>query len=195
MLNNLNINQIDKLGNTLIYLANNVGDFGKTKALKLLFLIEEKSIQTFGVPFFGFDFKVWQYGPVVEPVYEALHNKETPLLDSYIKRADYNPDEFDSVAEFNDDEFSNNDLQIINEIVNFAKHKTAYDLVQITHGDGSLWKNAAIQHDLLKGFEKKTITTSDILIDFSNLFEKESYLYERYENSIEFIKFTNTLKA
>lgn len=195
MPNNLNINQIDKLGNTLIYLANNVGDFGKTKALKLLFLIEEKSIQTFGVPFFGFDFKVWQYGPVVEPVYEALHNKETTLLDSYIKRADYNPDEFDSVAEFNDDEFSNNDLQIINEIVNFAKHKTAYDLVQITHGDGSLWKNAAIQHDLLKGFEKKTITTSDILIDFSNLFEKESYLYERYENSIEFLKFTNTLKA
>ncbi|MEO8108784.1 MAG: hypothetical protein ABI594_02075 [Ginsengibacter sp.] len=57
----LNKYQLDKLGDTLIYLSNNVGDFAKTKILKLLFLLEEKSIRDFGVPFFGFDFKVWKF--------------------------------------------------------------------------------------------------------------------------------------
>lgn len=56
MSTSLKKNQIDKLGHTLIYLSKGVGDFGKTKILKLLFLIEEKSIKEFGVPFFGFDF-------------------------------------------------------------------------------------------------------------------------------------------
>jgi len=192
---NLNQNQVDKLGNTLIYLANNVGDFGITKALKLLFILEENSIQTFGVPFFGFDFKVWQYGPVIQPVYEAFKNTNMPLLNAYVKRADYNPDEFEAVAEFNDDEFSANDIEMIKKIVLFARHKTAHDLVKITHGDGSLWKNAAIENNLLDGFNKKTIATSDVIIDFSTLLEKGSYLYERYKDSIEFIQFTNTLKA
>jgi len=191
----LNQNQLDKLGNTLIYFSKHVGDFNKTKALKLLFLVEEKSIQRFGVPFFGFEFNVWQFGPVFQPAYEALNNADVKLLSAFIKRAESNPLEFEASAPFNDDEFSKNDLQIIDEIIAFARHKTASDLVQITHADGSLWKNAAIKNNLLKGFEEKTITMSDVLIDFSTLLDNESYLYERYKNSKDFIQFSNTLKA
>jgi len=190
----LSKSQIEKLGNTLVYLSKQVGDFGKTKALKLLFLLEENSIKKYGVPFFGFDFKVWQYGPVVETVYNELNDPNAPLLNKFIKRADYNPDEFDAVSDFNDDEFSNNDLTILNEVVNFARHKTAYDLVQITHGKNSLWRAAAEENNVLEQFKNKTLTVTDIPIDFSKLLEKESYLFGRYEDSLEFIQFNNSLK-
>ena len=136
-MSNLNKYQIDKLGNTLIYLSKNVGDFGKTKALKLLFLLEEKSIKELGIPFFGFDFKVWQYGPVVKQVYKDLNDFNNPILRSYIKRVEANTDEFEAVTEFNDDEFSDNDIYLLDEIIKFARHKNARDLVDITHGEGS----------------------------------------------------------
>jgi uncharacterized phage-associated protein len=191
----LNKYQIDKLGNALIYLSNNVGDFGKTKALKLLFLLEEKSVKEFGVPFFGFDFEVWQFGPVVSPIYNDLNSRDIPLLKQYIQRVEANTDEFEAIAEFNDDEFSNNDIFILNEVVKFSRNKTAADLVAITHGKDSLWLKAAEENSLLKGFEDRTITYSKVVIDFSSLLEDNSYLKDRYKSSIEYLQFNNQLKA
>jgi uncharacterized phage-associated protein len=191
----LNKYQFDKLGNTLIYFATNVGDFGKTKALKLLFLLEEKSIKNLGIPFFGFDFKVWQFGPVVDEVYNDLNNRDLPLLSQYIKRIEANTDEFEAVAEFNDDEFSNNDIDLMKQIVAFARNKTATDLVKITHGKNSLWLKAAEENNLIEGFENKTITTTDINIDFLCLVKDDNYLKERYESSLEYLQFNNLLKA
>ncbi len=191
----LNKYQFDKLGNTLVFFAKNVGDFGKTKALKLLFLLEEKSIKDLGVPFFGFEFKVWQFGPVVGEVYNDLNDRDLPLLSRYIKRVEANTDEFEAVTEFNDDEFSENDIYLMNEIVAFARNKTATDLVNVTHGKNSLWLKAAKENDLIEGFENKTITTTDIIIDFSSLIQDDDYLKERYESSLEYFQFNNLLKA
>lgn len=191
----LNKYQFDKLGNTLVFFAKHVGDFGKTKALKLLFLLEEKSIKELGIPFFGFDFKVWQFGPVVGEVYNDLNDRDLPLLSKYIKRVDANTDEFEAIVDFNDDEFSNNDIYLMNEIVRFARNKTATDLVNFTHGKNSLWLKAAKENNLLDGFENKTITQTDIIINFSSLIEDNNYLKERYESSLEYLHFSNQIKA
>ena len=43
-----NKDQIDKIGNTIIFLSKNMGDLNKTKILKLLFLLEEASIKKYG---------------------------------------------------------------------------------------------------------------------------------------------------
>ena len=191
----LNKFQIDKLGNTLIYLSKNVGDFGKTKILKLLFLLEEKSIKDFGVPFFGFDFEVWQYGPVVEQIFEDLNGTHNPFLNSYIQRASWNPDEFEAIAEFNDDEFSNNDIYLMEKIINLARHKTAKNLVDITYGEGSLWRKTAKENGVLDKFEAKTLTKTNILIDFTTVLENDGYLKERYEGALDFLQFTKQIKS
>ena len=190
----LSKSQIEKLGNTLIYLSENVGDFGKTKALKLLFLLEQKSIKNLGVPFFGFDFKVWQFGPVVEEVFNDLSDVENSLLRSYIKRASWNPDEFVAIANFNDDEFSINDIELMSDIAKFAKHKTAKDLVGITHGKNSLWLKAVEENNLSEKFAKKDITKTNISIDFSSILE-DDYLKERYENALDYLELSNHLKS
>lgn len=196
MPNSITQYQLDKLGNTLIFLSKNVGDFNKTKALKLLFLIEEKSIEEFGFPFFGFDFKVWRFGPVIEDVFDDLDKPEVQLLNKYIQRVLANREEFEPIAEFNDDEFSNNDLRTLNEIVNFARHKKAQNLVAYTHRPGSLWDKKVIENNLKEKFDKGEVIKTEILIDFSILFtDKDEFLKERYESSLDFLKFHNHLKA
>jgi uncharacterized phage-associated protein len=192
MTSSLNKYQIDKLGNTLLYLSNHVGDFSKTKALKLLFLLEEKSVQRFGVPFFGFDFKVWQYGPVNEFAFDELSAEKFNLLADYIKYSDADPVMLEAARDFNDDEFSENDIFIMEEVIQLARHRTAKELVNITHSKDSLWRIAAIENEVYDLFLQKKLTKTEIVIDFSKLLEQDLFLKERYENSLEYIKF-NTL--
>ena len=185
--------QIEKLGNALVYLATNVGEFNKTKALKLLFLLEEKSIKSFGVPFFGFDFKVWQFGPVVPLVYNDFQ-KGLKILGKYIKKVDPNIDEYEAVSEFCDDEFSDNDICLLQDVVQFSKHKTAKNLVDFTHKKGSLWHYSVFENKLQERFNTG-LTTTDISINFSSLVEENQYLTDRYQSSMEYIEFNKSLKS
>ena len=185
--------QIEKLGNALVYLATNVGEFNKTKALKLLFLLEENSIKNFGVPFFGFDFKVWQFGPVVPLVYNDFQ-KGLKILGKYIKKVDPNIDEYEAVSEFCDDEFSDNDIFLLQDVVQFSKHKTAKNLVDFTHKKGSLWQYSVFENKLQEKFNTG-LTTTDISINFSSLVEGNKYLTDRYQSSIEYFEFNKSLKS
>ncbi len=44
----------------------------KTKLLKLLYLLEERSFLLFGTPFLGLDFEVWKLGPVPKEIYGTI---------------------------------------------------------------------------------------------------------------------------
>lgn len=193
----LSKSQIEKLGNTLIFLSNGVGKFGRTKALKIIFLLEENSLKSFGIPFFGFNFKLWQFGPVEESVYNELCNEDgLNQLKNYIKKVPYG-DSFllEPIKEFNDDEFSQNDLDLLKSMVKFSKHKTAKDFVRYTHGKESLWRNTALQNGLLEKLEKREISKTDIDIDFYPLFKKDEFLKERYQDFLEFQKFNNYINS
>lgn len=50
----------DKLGNALIYMAERVDDLSKTKALKLLYLMEERMVLKYHMPFLAIPYEVWQ---------------------------------------------------------------------------------------------------------------------------------------
>jgi uncharacterized phage-associated protein len=194
MSNSFTSQQINKLGNALIYLANNVGDFNKTKILKLLFLLEESAIKKYAHPFFGFDFQLWKFGPVLNDVFIDLSEENITLLNGYIKRTAANKDEFESAALFNDDEFSDNDILLMDMIIKFAKNKTAKDLVNHTHSEKSLWRQSAISSGVLEMLETQKTSSTKYLIDFSLLFEEDSYMRERFNSSIENMHFINSLK-
>lgn len=186
--------QIQKLGNTLIYLSNGVSELSKTKILKLLFLIEEDSIKKHGYPFLGFNFELWQFGPVLKEVHTDLSSETLYFLGDYIKRDPYDQSLYQAAAKFNDDEFSDWDMEILDNMVAFAKNKIARDFVAITHAEGSLWKKTAIKYGVLEDLESKKIPTTDYLIDFSMLFEDNQELKERYLMAIENLNAIHSLK-
>lgn len=194
MYNTFTNQQINKLGNAIVYLSNSVGDFSKTKILKLLFLLEESSIKKFGHPFFGFDFQLWKFGPVLNDVFIDLSEDSLTLLKDYIKRVDGNKSEFEPITEFNDDEFSDNDVILMDTIIKFAKNKTANDLVKHTHNETSLWRQCAINYGVLEQLETQKTSSTQYLIDFSLLFKENSFMKERYTTSIENRHFINFLK-
>src|SRR4051812_36256628 len=75
-----------KLGHTLIYLVNKLGPISKTKALKLIYFVQEVSVKTNGLPFFNMPFLVWRLGPVAEDIFVDLSAEEPVLLADYIQR-------------------------------------------------------------------------------------------------------------
>lgn len=157
----------EKLGNAVVYIASCTSNLSKTKLLKLLYFMEEYSVRRFHTPFLGLPFEVWQAGPVVKDVFIDL--SETPvLLDGYVtKQIKGDATYILPTRDFCDDEFSDNDLLVMQEVIKKYGNKTAKELVCLTHKKGSLWYNTANRENLLKSFEMKLMNNSDYVIDFS----------------------------
>jgi len=188
-------NQIDKIGNTIIYLGQSISDLTKTKILKILFLLEEAAIKTTGQPFVGIDFQLWKLGPVAKDVFIDLSSDESPvLLQSYIERDLTDNRIFKAKASFNNDEFSANDIKLMDTIIEFVKDKPAAYLIKHTHGPNSLWRKSAIQYGVLEALEKELVNNTEYEVDFTLLFPNSSYLADKYQDSKENLEFVRTLK-
>jgi uncharacterized phage-associated protein len=188
--------QINKIGNAIIYISAKIPDLNKTKILKLLFVIEEACIKKYGHPFFGIEFQLWKFGPVAKDIYIDL-SEEPILLKDFIQRDSDNPGNFLAKTEFNNDEFSDNDIELMDLIINFAKDKNATYLVNRTHSLNSLWRKSAIQYGVLEVLESELLNSTDYTVDFKLLFDnspEHSYLKERFEDSKENLEFVKHLK-
>lgn len=176
----------EKLGNTVIYIASHTNNLSKTKLLKLLYFIEEYSVCKYHTPFLGLPFEVWQAGPVVKDVFIDL--SETPvLLDGYVTKTIKGDATYIlPTKEFSDDEFSDNDMTVLQEIMKKYGNKTAKELVALTHRKGSLWYNTASRENLLESFTKKMMNNSDCIIDFSE--ELTETGKEFYRDQIDFLQ-------
>jgi len=188
--------QIDKIGNTIIYLSQHMGDLTKTKILKILFLLEEAAIKRSGQPFIGIDFQLWKLGPVAKDLFIDLSTDECPLLlNEYIERVAGDNKTFKAKAPFNKDEFSVNDIKLMDIIIEFVKDKPAAYLVKHTHGPNSLWRRSALQYGVLELLENELVNSTEYEVDFSLLFPKPSYLSERFEDAKENFQFVKHLKG
>lgn len=174
--------QLDKIGNTIIYLQDKIGTLNKTKILKLLYILDEISIKRSGIPFLNLKYKTWTYGPVSQEIFTDLSNEIT-LLKDYIKNNNSN---FENVQEFNDDEFSENDIKIMDYVIREFGSNNATELVKYTHRDNSPWHIAAKSNDVLELFNNETITTTDIFLDMASLISHDKRKLEIYKDYLEF---------
>lgn len=159
-------NQIDKLGNALIYLIQNCSEISKTKLLKLVYILDEASIKKSGIPFFNLDYKTWQYGPVSEELYIELSDSPT-LLKSYI---DTNVQgEIIPCQDFTDDEFSDNDIILLENIVDIFGKMSATELIKYTHRPNTPWYKTAEKNGVLELLENGEITNTEFIVDMAEL--------------------------
>lgn len=187
-------NQLDKLGNTLIFLCQNIERATKTHLLKLVFIIEELSILKFGTPFFDLRFDVWKLGPVSKDLFVELTD-EPNLLEPYIsKQYSDGATLIYGKKEFSDDEFSDNEINLLNEIVDRFKYCTAKELINFTHKKNSLWYNAALRNGVLELLESGKMTTTDIEINMAELIEGDEGKSIMYNSHKEFLAQSKSLK-
>lgn len=158
---------IDKIGNAIIYMAERIPDLSKTKLLKLLYLLEETYAKKYQLPFLNLEFEVWQAGPVARDIFIDLSD-EPLLLKDYItidKKTDATY--IKPVAKFSDDEFSDNEMDMLDLVVEHFGPLTATDLVKRTHQKNSNWYAIAKSKGLLELFENRLTNSSDEKIDLT----------------------------
>ncbi len=196
MLHLFSNSEIDKLGNAVIYLAERIEPLSKTKLLKLIYLIEEYAVRTYGLPFFNLDFSVWKLGPVSRDIFVDLSSDEPVLLANYITR---NTASDGSVfiapkRAFSDDEFSDNEMDLLEHIVETFQATTAAELIQLTHRKHSLWYITAQENGVLEHLEMGHLNSTEIPIDFSRLLETMPLKKEIYQDQLSYLKNTKALK-
>ena len=193
--------EINKIGNTIVYLAQNIPNLSKTKLLKLLYLLDEVSIKEFSVPFLNLEYYVWQAGPVATEIFgEISQDFETSILDQFLRLRFQEINQRCAVfiepkKDFDDGEFSDNDMMILEKFCQKFKDTTAEQLVEITHRKNTLWYQIALKNNLLHDFETKRKTTSNYKIDLSELLNDVPEKKAFYQEQLSFIDFSKNFKS
>jgi len=186
-------NQIDKLGNGLIYLIEKMGFLPKTSLLKLVYILDEYSVKKRGFPMFNLQYEIWKYGPVCQDLYIEF-NDGASLLKDYIKSEVVdNAILVTPISTFNDDEFSDSDIAIFDEIVTTFSDKNTTYLVDYTHQKNSLWHITAQKYGVLEALLNEEINATDFKIDFADLVAHDENKLAFYNDHLEFLNFTASL--
>lgn len=188
-------NQLEKLGNTLIFICQNIEFASKTHLLKFVFIIEEFSIRKFGIPFFNLKFETWKLGPVSPDLYVELTD-EPNLLANYIERKLIR-DNYCIVPkkEFSDDEFNDDEIKLLNEVVERFRYCTTKELINFTHRKNTPWYNTALKNGVLDQLENGEINTTDYEIDLAEIIQDEKEKLNTYNHYKEFLQFSKYLKS
>ena len=188
--------ELEKVGNALIYLSLHTEKPSKTKVLKLLYLLDEFSVKLRGFPMFGLTYKVWQLGPVCEEVFIDLSNQ--PLLLKDYVTVDYDGEGLSTVRPkraFNEGEFSDNDMKLMEQVCATYRRSTAKTLVAITHRESSLWYRVAKEKGLLELFDKGATNNSEFTIDFRDLVIGDALKTQVFDHYVETMETHRALKS
>lgn len=158
-----------KLGNAILFIITKAKYPYKTETLKLLYLMEERMVQQYHVPFLGIPFSVWRLGPVSVDVFEELSDGPVVLCDFISLQFNGQGIRITPVMgkTFDDAEFSDNEIEVMNQVMKQYGEMSSEYLIAETHREGSLWWQTAKEHNLLAVFESKRANSSDYVIDMA----------------------------
>lgn len=179
-------NQLNsKIGNLLSYLSTQIPNLSMTKALKLLYLIDETSYMRTGVSVTWLDYKVWEMGPVAEELYNELRYDQSLLQNGEpINLEDFI--ETEKIEGFNNptqiiirpkgsyqlDDFSPFEKELIDNIIDRFGTYTAKQLINLLHEENTLWHKYVSDNDLTLSF-KVYGKKSNHTIDFAELIKDD----------------------
>lgn len=175
----------DKIGNLIVLLAGRLKPLYHTKLIKLLYLIDEEAVKDGGIPITWLDYKAWQYGPVAPETF--FIKEETGLFNSYIEKSKKGDGTIiKPKVNFDDSEFSDYDLEIIERVITKFGNMSPKDLVKLTHKEGSLWDIAKKENHI--NFDNSN-TTSDCSLDFTRIISDDELKLSNYYGAKETMMF------
>ncbi len=188
----------EKIGNLLNFLSKRIPNLSMTKALKLLYLIDETAYIRSGSPITWFDYKIWEMGPVAEELYNELRydqsilqNGEPINLSKFIKTEEI--DSFDGrtkiitilpKGEYDFGQFSSFEQELIENIVDRFGTYSAKQLIDLLHESNTLWHKGVIDNNLQLNF-KVYGKKSNHTIDFAELIKDDTMLQMAAQSAFE----------
>ena len=197
-----------RLGNAVVYVAAHAKYPYKTEVLKLLFLMEERMVQKYHVPMLSIPFSAWRMGPVSVDVFEELSDGPVLLADFVtlqfnVWSSERHPSRLEDgrvvtdegkangqgikvtpSRKFDEDEFSDAELEVMAEVMEKYGDMNSEQLIELTHREGSLWRDTVKEHGLLEDFEQKRANSSTVVIDMGRQLcpDDRAYYNETLEN-------------
>lgn len=191
----------NKIGNLLNYLSTQIPNLSMTKALKLLYLIDETAYMRTGVPVTWLDYKVWEMGPVAEELYNELRfdqklvQYDKPLsLETFIRTEKKELAEGQTqiniypAGNYNLGELSAFEKELIDNIIDRFGTYTAKQLIQLLHEQNTLWHKCVTDNNLQLNF-KVYSKKSNHTIDFSELIKNDPVLQMAAQAAFESMQF------
>ena len=165
----------DKVGNAIRFFGKHISSLSKTKVLKLIYFLDEHSIKKYGIPFFNFDYKLWKNGPVEQTLFNDLSDGKTVLFVDYLDIVNESDQTWiEPKGEFNDDEFSDAEIEILEEVTQKLGHKTATYLCKLTHREGTPWWITAEEQGIRLELENEQIKSTEYIINVASLIEGDA---------------------
>ena len=142
----------NKVGALLEYICDQIPHIHLRKLLKVIYLMDEKSVQKRSIPLTWLDYYAWKKGPVAPSIYEvkdgAFADYVTCAKENdnkwYVSANKTNPYAIDQDMRV----FSEFEMDIINSVIAYCKNKSADDLTDETHSEGSLWAKTVAEHQI-----------------------------------------------
>jgi len=172
-----------RLGNAVMYVAAHAKYPYKTEVLKLLFLMEERMVQKYHVPMLSIPFSAWRMGPVSVDVFEELSDGPVLLADYVTLQFNGQGIKVTPSCEFDKDEFNDAELEVMHEVMEKYGDMNSEQLIELTHREGSLWRETAKEYGLLDDFEQKRANSSIVVIDMARFLSPADREY--YEQSLK----------
>ena len=95
---------------------------------------------------------------------------------------------------FSDDEFSDIEIALLEQVASKFRNSTADELINLTHRRHSPWYITAQKNGLLEPFEKGLASTSDVEIDLSIMLADDQDKLRVYNGYKEFLDHSRRLK-
>jgi len=178
--------------NLIIFLAERCKPLYHTKMMKLLFLIDQESTMEKGIPMTWLEYKAWKLGPVSQDIYYSKnegYNKFSNYV-SFDKKLKNNSVLVIPQKKFDDSEFSEWDLEIIDRVLKLYGQKTSDELIQLTHNKDSLWDKTVRRAGVKFSTSNKT---SDEVLNFIDLIDNDDYKKSIYFSTLENLEVKSTL--
>ena len=93
-------------------------------------------------------------------------------------------DLFLPVTNFCDDEFSDNEIEFMDFVIEKYGDKSASELVNITHHEHSPWYTTALANNVLEPLENETLSYTDFIIDMKQLIAHDSIRLALYNDYV-----------
>lgn len=181
------------IGNLIIFLANRCRPLYHTKMMKLLFLIDQEAVLEKGIPITWLEYKAWKLGPVPQDLFYSKNDGYNKFSDyiSFEKKKGNNSVLVKPVKDFDDSEFSEWDLEIIDRVLNQYGQKTAGQLIFLTHEKDSLWDKTVKKAGIKFSADNRT---SDKVLNFLELIDNDDYKKTIYFSTLENLELKSTLR-
>lgn len=147
----------DKLINAIIFFAQNTEHCGKTKLFKLLFLLDLEHYNQTGRTITGQDYYAWPLGPVPEELNKEIELDEAPIpsiWDAIVIKPEpvyiHTLLKIVPTREFEPGYFSRRELSILDNIAKAHRHKTAQQMIELTHEHNGPWHKVYLEGAGLK---------------------------------------------